>query len=73
VISRFERRAGRCRCDNGPPATSRKCARTANAISNLTNVSIYPTIDGAGTLHLFGVESPNGVQNVRHWWRPATR
>ena len=45
---------------------------TTRIISNLASVSIYAAIDGAGTLHLFGVESPNQVQNVRHWWRAPT-
>ena len=45
---------------------------TTRIISNLASISIYAAIDGAGTLHLFGVENPNQVQNVRHWWCAPT-
>jgi hypothetical protein len=41
-------------------------------ITNLPNITIYPAIDGAGTLHFFGIENPNQVQNLRHWWRTPT-
>ena len=40
-------------------------------LANLVEVDIA-VIDTAGTLHLFGVESPSGVENLRHGWRTAT-
>ena len=40
-------------------------------LANLVEVDVA-VIDTAGTLHLFGVESPSGVENLRHWWRTAT-
>ena len=53
------------------PWIDRATDTTTQILANLVEIDVA-VIDTAGTLHLFGVETPSGVENLRHWWRTAT-